>query len=96
MTSNTSMQYIKRYTKSKKKTVYQFTMQWIYTIYMKEINDQLFLDTLLMEIRGKHYLTHHTKWNKITKMTQLAANILKLEQNLKEDNLQELEKLKQN
>ena len=28
------------------------------------------------------------------KETQLAANILKLEQNLKEDNLQELEKLK--
>ena len=59
------------------------------------INDQLFLDTLLMEIRGEtiSYSSHKKKQND-KKETQLAANILKLEQNLKEDNLQELEKLK--
>ena len=47
---------------------------------------------------GGQYPSHHTKRNKMTKKkeTQLAANILKLEQNLKEDNLQELEKLDQN
>ena len=48
-----------------------------------------------MEIRGEtiSYSSHKKKQND-KKETQLAANILKLEQNLKEDNLQELEKLK--
>ena len=31
------------------------------------INDQIFLDTLLMEIRGEQYPTHLTKRNKMTK-----------------------------
>ena len=48
------------------------------------IIDQLFLDTLLMEKGGIQYPTHHTHNDK--KETQLAANIHKLEQNLKEDN----------
>ena len=51
------------------------------------------MDTWLIEIRGKQYPTHHKKKHD-NKETHLAANILKLEQNLKEDNLQELEKLK--
>ena len=48
-----------------------------------------------MEIRGEtiSYSSNKKKQND-KKETQLAANILKLEQNLKEDNLQELEKLK--
>ena len=59
------------------------------------INDQLFLDTLLMEIRGETIsYSSHKKLQNDKKETQLAVNILKLEQNLKEDNLQELEKLK--
>ena len=48
-----------------------------------------------MEIRGEtiSYSSHKKKKND-KKETQLAANILTLEQNLNEDNLQELEKLK--
>ena len=58
------------------------------------INDQLFLDTLLMEIRGDNTLLITQKEPKRQQETQLAAIILKLEQNLKEDNLQDLGKLK--
>ena len=58
------------------------------------INDQLFLDQLLMEIRGETISYSSLKKTNDKKETQLAANLLKLEQNLKEDNLQELEKLK--
>ena len=59
------------------------------------INGQLFLDTLLMEIRGQtiSYSSFKKKQNDKKEM-QLADDILKLEQNLTEDKTQELEKLK--
>ena len=59
------------------------------------INDQLFLDSLLMEIRGQtiSYSSFKKKQNDKKEM-QLADDILKLEQNLNEDKTQELEKLK--
>ena len=59
------------------------------------INDQLFLDTLLIEIRSEtiSYLSHKKKQND-KKETQQASIVLPLEQNLTEDKLQELEKLK--
>ena len=59
------------------------------------INDQLFLDTLLMEIRGQtiSYSSFKKKQNDKKEM-QLADGILKLEQNLTDDKTQELEKLK--
>ena len=59
------------------------------------INDQLFLDTLLIEIRRETIsYSSHTKKQNDKKETQIAANILPLEQNLTEDKLKELEKLK--
>ena len=59
------------------------------------INDQLFLDTLLMNIRGQtiSYSSFKKKQNDKKEM-QLADDILKLDQNLTEDKTQELEKLK--
>ena len=59
------------------------------------INDQLFLDTLLMEIRGQtiSYSSYKKKQNDKKEM-QLAEKILQLEQNLNEEKMGELEKLK--
>ena len=59
------------------------------------INDQLFLDTLLMEIRGQtiSYSSYNKKQNH-KKEKQLADDIQKLEQNLTEDKTQLLENLK--
>ena len=59
------------------------------------INDQLFLDTLLMKIRGQtiSYSSYNKKQND-KKEKQLADDILKLEQNLTEDKTQLLENLK--
>lgn len=59
------------------------------------INDQLFLDTLLMEIRGQtiSYSSFKKKQNDKKEM-QLTDEILILEQNLTDDKTHELEKLK--
>ena len=59
------------------------------------VNDQLFLDTLLMEIRGQtiSYSAYRKKQNDKKEM-HLAEKILKLEQNLTQDKMGELEKLK--
>ena len=59
------------------------------------INDQLFLDILLMEIRGQtiSYSSYNKKQND-KKEKQLADDILKLEQNFTEDKTQLLENLK--
>lgn len=60
------------------------------------INDQLFLDVLLMEIRGQtiSYSSYKKKTND-KKETQIMEDILKLEQNLTEDKISELDLLKQ-
>ena len=59
------------------------------------INDQLFLDTLLMEIRGQtiSFSSYKKKQNDQNEKL-LAEKILKLEQNLTEDKMEELENLK--
>ena len=59
------------------------------------INDQLFLDTLLMEVRGQaiSFSSRRKKQND-KKERQLAEEILKLEQNLTENKMEKLENLK--
>ena len=60
------------------------------------INDQLFLETLLMEIRGKSISYATYKKKSINKEeTELVKNIQTLEDNLVEENIPNLEKLKQ-
>lgn len=59
------------------------------------VSDQLFLETLLMELRGKSisYATYKKK-SKNTEENELIKNIQNLEDNLTENNSQRLEKLK--
>ena len=56
---------------------------------------KLFLDTLLMEVRGQtiSFSSHRKKQND-KKERQLAEEILKLEQNLTENKMEKLENLK--
>ena len=59
------------------------------------INDQLILDGLLMELRGKaisHSSYKHKERNKTEK--ELIERITLIENNLQESNLESLEKLK--
>ena len=60
------------------------------------VNDQLFLETLMMEIRGKSisYATYKKKL-KDKEEKELIKSIKKLEDNLVEENIPEVEKLKQ-
>ena len=60
------------------------------------INDQLFLETLLMEIRGKSisYSTYKKKSINKEETTELVKKQT-LEDNLVEENIPDLEKLKQ-
>lgn len=60
------------------------------------INDQLFLDTLLMEIRGKtiSYASYKRKQNESEEI-KLDIEIKTIEQNLTEENMEKLETLKQ-
>ena len=60
------------------------------------VNDQLFLETLMMEIRGKSisYATYKKKL-KDKEEKELIKSIQKLEDNLVEENIPEVEKLKQ-
>ena len=60
------------------------------------INDQLFLETLLMEIRGKSISYATYKKKSINKdETESVKKIQTLEDNLVEENIPNLEKLKQ-
>lgn len=60
------------------------------------INDQLFLDTLLMEIRGKSIsYSSYKKKSKNEKEKELIKNIQDLEDKLVEENVPKLEELKQ-
>ena len=60
------------------------------------VNDQLFLETLMMKIRGKSisYATYKKKL-KDKEEKELIKSIQKLEDNLVEENILEVEKLKQ-
>ena len=60
------------------------------------INDQLFLETLLMEIRGKS-ISYATYKKKLTNKeeTELVKKIQTIDDNLVEENIPNLEKLKQ-
>lgn len=59
------------------------------------INDQLFLDTLLMEIRGKSIsYASYKKKSKNQQENNLIQNIQKLEENLNEASIPQLDKLK--
>ena len=59
-------------------------------------DNELFLETLMMEIRGKSisYATHKKKL-KDKEEKELIKSIQKLEDNLVEENIPEVEKLKQ-
>ena len=53
------------------------------------INDQLFLDTLLMELRGKSIsYSSHKKKRRDEKENTLISNICKLEQDLNSENIE--------
>ena len=59
------------------------------------INDQLFLDTLLMELRGKSIsYSSHKKKQRDEKENTLISNICKPEQDLNSENIEKLESMK--